>query len=503
MVYPQDNPNFSSITITSPTEQLSVDHGHQFVFTPTIKQKLEAKPLQYKWTANFIESGKVGEIFTVGEEATLRYTFPEYGTYRLRLEVKNEDYSAFKTWEINVRVYDAGVIVVGSDDAGKASIAFARSLSPTDILEGKQQTFMQDLVAKVNPQYNITDFVAIVKSIYVYGSSKAYLHIFTKERIYIANPNTFEIFNVIEFTKQFPGEYIKKVSMYDTYITAARIFTSKGRVLSYDKAELSAYRNDYWGDMTFDNAFTNLIYSQGVNVNGGEFTIDEKNSKIWTTIAYHNGSKPVNNTSGVNASQNNFGDNYRPNIYQNMDILTLFRMNGSTTGGTPYNYFTIATDKSNPLKVKFVEFTTNTTAGISTIAENLYDATAPITFKKNMEIVPNARYNCAYYADGSSIYVWYPKNPAPNNQLPKSASINIGAGKTITKLYLSYDMKQLYVGFYDTNSSNALKGGLYVYDCAAIGQIQNQQPTQKFENITTKPVAILYKSNVWDKPVSF
>ena len=183
MIYPENNPGFSSITITSPTEKLSVDNGEEFVFTPTVKQSVEGKELKYIWTANQIKSGVVGDIFKIGEEATLKYTFPTFGTYRLRLEVQNEDYSAFKTWDIDVRVYDAGYFVVGNDDAGNSNIAFARTLSQTDVLEGKSMTFTTDLINKVNPGYSIKDVIYIRKSIISYGKTDAYLHIL-QENLY-------------------------------------------------------------------------------------------------------------------------------------------------------------------------------------------------------------------------------------------------------------------------------------------------------------------------------
>ncbi len=503
MVYPENDPNFSGITITSPTEQLSVDYGQEFVFTPVVTQKIGSKSLKYLWTANFIQSGTVGELLHIGEGATLKYTFPNFGTYRLRLEVQNEDYSEFKTWNINVRVYDAGYFVIGNDDSGKSNIAFARTLSQTDILEGRELTFITDIVNKVNPSHNIKDVVRIVKSIIRNGRSDAYLHIFTKETIYIADPNTFQIFNVIPFTQNFPGETIRKVSIFDTHIAGAYIFTSKGRLIGYQKPEFLIYRMDNWGDMKFDDAFVNLIYVQGPNVNGGEALVDYTNSKIWMSVNYHNSNLPVNNTSGVNASQNNFGDNFRANTYQNMDILSVFRMNGATTGGTPYNLFAVAKSRSNPLSIKVVEFTTSTSTGITPLNEFTYTSASPVTFKRELEMVPNARFNTVYYADENKIYAWYPKNVAPNNQLPSNPSITLGAGKNITTMSVSYDMRELYVGFYDQNSSNPLKGGFYIYNCSDIGINQNIQPTKKFENITTRPVQILYKSTVWDKPVSF
>lgn len=503
MVYPVNNPNFSMITITSPTEKLSVDYGQEFTFTPVVTQKITGKELKYIWTTNFIQSGVIGDIVKIGEGATLKYSFPKYGTYQLRLEVKNEDYSAFKTWEIAVRVYDAGYFVVANDDTGNSNIAFARTLSQTDILEGKQLTFISDLINKVNPGMGIKNVVRVVKSTITYNRTDAYIHIFTKDKIYIADQNTFKIFNVVNFADKYPGEFITKVSSFDTYLTATALFTSKGRLVGYQKPEFLIYRYDNWGDTFFSDVYVNLIYTSGANVNGGEALVDYENSKIWMSINYHNSNLPVNNTSGVNASQNNFGDNYRANIYQNMNILSVFRMNGATNGGTPYNLFALAQDRTNPLKIKFVEFTTTTSGGIGTITENNYTATSPITFRKGMEMIPNARYNTVYYADGNKIYSWYLRNTAPNNQLPNNPVITLAAGKVITTVSVSYDMKELYVGYYDQNSSNALKGGFCIYSCAEIGLNQNIVPTKNFENITTRPVQILYKSVGWDKPVSF
>lgn len=502
MIYPENNPNFSDITITSPTEKLSVDFGQEFTFTPVVSQKIAGKELKYIWTANFVESGTTGDIVTIGEGPTLKYTFPKFGTYKLRLEVKNEDYSAFKTWEMAVRVYDSGYFVVGNDESGNSNIAFARSLSQTDVLAGKDLSFVTDLINKVNPGFNIKNVVRICKSIITYNKTNAYLHIFTKEKIFLADPNTFAIFNQVDFTSLFPGEYISKVSIYDSYMEGAVIFTSKGRFLKYQKPEFLVYKIDAWGESIFDDAFVNLIYTQGSNVNCEQFAVDYTNSKLWTIVSYHNGNKPVNNTSGINASQNNFGDNYRPNIYENMNILSVFRMNGDYYGGTPNNMFALAQGKTDPSKIKFVEFYSDYSTGITTVAENSYTASSPITFKRGMDMVANARYNSVYYADGNKIYTWYPKNTSPNNQLPNTASITLDAGKVITTMSVSYDMKELYVGFYDQNSNNALKGGFYIYSCVDIGANPNIKPTKKFENITTRPVQILYKSTAWDVPNS-
>lgn len=143
-----------------------------------------------------------------------------------------------------------------------------------------------------------------------------------------------------------------------------------------------------------------------------------------------------------------------------------------------------------------IEFTAGMN-GFETVTKVEFDC-PDATYREGTRLVPNGRYNSVYYADGSNVFVWYPKNVAPNNKFPSKAAFSLGEGKEVTFMRVSYDMRELYVGFYDRNSGETLKGGFYIYDASKIGVTTNLQPTKKFENITSRPTDIIYKSLAWD-----
>lgn len=283
--------------------------------------------------------------------------------------------------------------------------------------------------------------------------------------------------------------------MLDTYTSGGTMFTEDGRNLTFQKGEFMIYESAYTSG-NYDEMYGNLFYTSGFNMNISQVNIDYEESKIWTTIYYFNGSKPVNNTTGSEAP---YDDNVNENEYEGRDIITVGRMNGDYYAGTSYNFFAISTDKNNPKDVKIVEFSTSRMVGIQTVSKNEYISESPITISQGDELIANARYSSMYYFKGGNIYQWYPTNLPPNNQLPTSPSIVLDGNKEVTCMAISYDMRELYVGFYDNSASGDLKGGLYVYKCSDIGVVSNLQPTQKFESITSRPVQVLYKTKDWGK----
>lgn len=496
LIYPEGNPNFSKIEISSPTEDLSVEFGLPLEFTPEVTQTIEEKELNYKWVAWHIDDkGNQESPETVGNELTLNHIFLDKGVYILRLEVKNEDYSVFKQWDLRVRLYDQGYMVVGEDDSGRNNIAFARKLSETDILEGKELTFTTDLIQEINPNIEIKDVVHVGKSILDYGSSDAFLFIFTKDYIHVADYMSFEIINTVSIASASPGSSIVGVSMMDTYGSSATIHLSDGKILQFNKLELNLYESKFYAGK-YDYMYPNLFTTSGVNQNLSQLFLTRQDSKLWEYISYHGAGGLVNNTTGETSP---WADNTKPNEFEGKDIVSVGRMNGDVFEATNRNFFAVATDKANPLDVKIVEFTTDYSKGFVTNNVTNYTSSSPITLSADQLLVSNARYGDMYYFNDNMIYVWNPLNLAPNNQLPRNAAITLDEGKEVTTISISYDMRELYVGFYDKNSSEELKGGMYIYKCADIGIVSNLKPTSVFENITTKPKQILYKTEDWGR----
>ena len=498
-LHPENNPNFSHITITSPTDTISVDLGQKITFAPTISQKIEGKELTYRWSANLITEGALGKEFECGTDAVLDYTFVEKGQYKLKLEVKNEDYSEVKAWVMEVRAYDRGYFVVGNDpQSGVSTISFARELSASDVLEGKKLEFAVDLIRKINPNHDIKNVVRICKSIIEYGSTAANLHIFTKEKIYVADPQTFEIFWVADFVAACPGETIEEVGILDTYQTTAYLRTSKNRVVGYNKSEFGLYsiESENLSNQYAEEFYCDMFTVSGPNMNLAYYWV--KDNKVCTNITYFSyggGTNPANNTMAQNDA-GIFVDGGRANEYDGYDILSIFNMNGEIYSGQNGNPFSVC-KRGGEDHYMIVEFNVAYDAGF--VTQSIIEFDCPdATYKKGMRLVPNGRYNSVYYADGADVYVWYPKNVAPNNKFPSKAAFSLGSGKEVTYMRVSYDMRELYVGFYDHNSSETLKGGFYIYDASQIGTVANLQPKEKFENITSRPVDIIYKSLDWD-----
>lgn len=498
-LYPENNPNFSNITITSPSDTISVDLGQAVSFKPTISQEIEGKALSYRWTANTLtQEGVLGKEFECGTAETLDYMFMDKGLYKLKLEVKNEDYSEVKSWVMEVRAYDRGYFVVGNDDnTGTATISFGRELSASDILEGKQMTFAVDIMRNINPEYDMQHVIRIAKSIISYGKSEANLHVFTRDKIYVADPETFEIFWVVDFVAAFPGETIVEVAIMDTYATTAYILTSKNRLLGYNKAEFGLYEvaTGNLSGQYADAFYADLFTVMGSNMNLAYYWV--KDNKVFTNISYfeyYGGTNPANNTMAKVGDV--FVDGGRANEYDGYDILGIFNMNGDYYSGQNNNAFSVCREKVDQDHYMIVEFTAGMN-GFETVTKVEFDC-PDATYREGTRLVPNGRYNSVYYADGANVYVWYPKNVAPNNKFPSKAAFNLGEGKEVTFMRVSYDMRELYVGFYDRNSGEALKGGFYIYDASKIGVTANLQPTKKFENITSRPTDIIYKSLAWD-----
>ena len=492
LVYPKNNANFSEIEISSDTDTLSIDLGQKLEFTPNITMSIEGEA-SYQWFASFkhVDSGVLDDSVHCGNNKTLSHIFTKPGEYNLNLEVKNKDYKEVKTWLLKVRNYDEGYMIVGNDEAtNKSTLSFARILSPTEILEGKELKFSLNLFEKFNPEYKLENVIKICKSIIEYRSSSSYLHIITKEKIYVCEPSTFKLIIVLDFTKEYPGEYITGASIEDTHAPSTYLSTSKGRVIQYQKAQLGFFEStSFIGE--YDKVYTgyyNIFYS-----NLTTQIIGIKNSKLYTSIPYfeyYGGSNPANNT--MVKIDGTFVDDGKINEFEDYNIINLFTMNGNGGEGQNTHFYAIGKNKSISENYKVIEYDVNTSNAWEIINE--FEVNNPICTISEKSITPNGRYNCAYYFNDNKIYLWYPSNIAPLNKFPNDDAIDLGEGKEVTLIKVSHDMREIYVGFIDNNSSEEYKGGMYIYNASDIGVVPNLKPTQKFENITSRPIDIIYKS---------
>ncbi len=501
MIYPSQNDEFSQITISSPTDTLSVDFGSTFIFSPEIKQKIEGRELTYKWSANKMEGLNLdvpGDVFSIGEEATLNYIFEENGTYRIRLEVSNSSYSEIKTWTVMVRLYDEGIFVVGSNDAGECSFAFARTLTATDIVDGVELAFATNVLKTVNPEYEIKDVIRVHKRVAAYNSRVPTLVIFCKDKIFSADGDSFKIFREVDVPSALNGERLAGVNIEDGYQQTVPVFTDAGNSYYYSAVEFVFSKSTLLLD-GYDEVYTNLVTAYWSNTNNNCVWVTKTPElKLWVQGGYYQGYKPQSNIHNIESP---YEDNARPNTLVGRELLNICQMNGNGGYGQTYYGYAITASESNSKDISIIEFTVSGTLAISKNIDYISDS--EITYKKGAPMQANGRYGWIAYSNEDKVYCWYPENPSPNDRLPTTHAFELGAGKEVTAINVSYDMRELYVAFYDHNSTNELKGGLYIYSAGDVGIINNLQPTKKFENITTKPIQIGYKAYSLGKYISY
>ncbi len=491
LLYPGDNPNFSMISISSPTDTLSVDAGDVLNFTPVVSQLVDSKDLEYIWSTIGGKGMPQTDSLRVGFEKELSYTFPEAGSYFLRLEVKNEDYSVFKTWHVDVRLQDEGLMIIGEDDGGEMMMSFARKLSETDLLEGKELSFVTDVLKNVNPNLKVTDVVRVIKTQTGYSLRAHYIFIFTKTHIYIVDGRTFNLINTVNFSDQFNGETIESISSaFEPYRTV-QIFTSAGRIVLFDKRQFLAYPSSQYEGYTFEAMLPDMDYVYRGSETAGFLNVNYSESKLYNFYIWYGTNRLMNNTTGIPEGGTEWTDNVKPNEYEGRDIIGVSRMLGDSYS-IPIDFVSISLNKADATKVKVVRFGLGFRDGSFTnVGEPYVYNTSNLTYVPHSEITPNGRYNCFYYFNENNIYKWNPFT-ASNMALPETPSVTLDGDKEITCMSISWDMKELYVGFYDPSATGELKGGMYVYDAGEIGLDADLQPIQKFEGVSTKPKQVFY-----------
>ncbi len=498
MVYPSENDRHRPLVVNTSTRNISVEAAEEFVFKPEIIQpkEYENRPLQFVWKLNMIVDDKLEEQITVGNEHELRYSFPELGTYFLTLEIINEDFTQVENWSVVSRVFDEGYMVTGNNDAGEVDFAFGRKLSETDKENGLTEiSFVNNLLENRNPNHDFKDIVYISKSQVQGSQANAKLFIFTRTHIYVANPSTFIVEAASPFYEM-NSEYIEKVHMVDYQTSVGSyIFTSKGNIYNFDRDEAYAYLPPYDLGVTMDKCYTTIAIEGTYNYTQGYIAVKKESgeNKLYTTASYPGGVMIHNNTHGVNSETGVVEDNVRENIYAGYDIDVVFQMMGNRYDNQKNDYISISRKRSNPNEVRIVKF--QKSVGYRPphdvdMPGAITDYTATnFTFDAAITPIASPRYEEVYYVNNNKLYRWRPYAVGVDGQLPTEPIIDFtGTGKEITTMTLSFNTRELYVGFYDTNTS---KGGFWIYECANL----DKEPIKKYENILNcRPKQILYKT---------
>ena len=438
----------SEITISAPYDTLTAYFGEEFVVSHlSVEQSGKELPLVYEWsygTLNMDEDGMVAypikdSLHVVSHDPELKYAFRELGTFGLRLRVDNGETIRYKYFVLQVDTeFSEGITILSRDGDGKGRISFMRTLTREEINTGKVPVFRTDIMELINPgteMADVTDMVQVNNRLLVCSGETG--------RIYNMDSRTFDIEGMTSFKELYPRCAFVKfagVSANNNIYLVSR--DRRGYVYDYVLDELML--TEYFKDLDVDVA---VSVDRPVFVN-------------YETSMFYSPS-----LGGVNSSLNRYVD---------------FNIEGICSVGS--NVYVIATYKAMPSYIYLSQ--TTFSLGNPTVLQ-FYDSPVSLKVNRNSLFAGSKSCSCLYYTCEDGVYYWDLKK-----QLSTTPVISIPVGMEITSLSMNSDGTSLYVGLYEKEGTETLKGHLYVYD------VKTSTLIGQYHNIAGRPVAIIYKKRV-------
>lgn len=287
----------------------------------------------------------------------------------------------------------------------------------------------------INPQTkmeDVTDMVQVNNRLLVCSGEEG--------RIYNMDSRTFDVEGMTSFKELYPGCAFVKfagVSANNNIYLVSR--DRRGYVYDYGLDELVL--TEYFKDLDVDAA---------VSVDRPVFVNYE------TSVFYSL------SLGGVNSSLNKYVD---------------FNIWGICPVGS--SVYVIATYKAMPSYIYLSQ--TTFSLGNPTILQ-FYDSPVSLKVNRNSLLTGSKSCSCLYYTCEDGIYYWDLKS-----RLSTTPVISIPEGMEITSLSMNTAGTLLYVGLYEKDETEALKGHLYIYD------VKTSVLVNQYHNIADKPIAIVYK----------
>ncbi|WP_303181824.1 hypothetical protein [uncultured Butyricimonas sp.] len=444
--------NVSKVSISAAYDTLTTYFGEELVVNHVkVEQSGEELPLTYEWAYGELNmsSGALkpypikDTLHVVSTELELNYAFRKLGTFGLRLKVDNGETTEFKYFVLQIDTeYAEGITMLSKNSEGKGRLSFMKTLTREEISAGKEPYFQDDIMEVCNPDMelkNVTDMIQHDGRLMISSGSDA--------RIYNMDSRTFGIEMASSFAARFPNAALQQfigISSQDNM----HVYSSDGRAYVYETM---------LDELLVLDAFADLDVDAGIPYNKPVF------------VNYENSTYYIASTSKyIVTSGSNFAD---------LDIIQTCFI------GT--NLYIFATRKDDPSKV-YIGRTTSSSFGKPTAANmKEYTATGEICMDRNSILVGVKPHTCVYYTYKNAIYRY-----KPYEELPTQPVITVPDGMEIKTLSLDPDHGYLYVGVYEKNSTETLKGSLYIYDT------ENSRLVETHKNIGDEPVTVIYKERV-------
>ena len=444
--------DIAKISISADRDTLTTSFGEELVVDHLkVEQSGKELPLTYEWAYGdlSIASGTIkpypikDTLHVVSTDPELKYAFRKLGTFGLRLKVDNGETTEFKYFVLQIDTeFSEGITMLSKDSNGKGRLSFMKTLTREEISAGKVPYFQTDIMEVCNPNMEMKDVTDMIQH-----KGRLMVSSGSDTRIYNMDSRSFSIEMATSFAERFPDASIERfigISSQDNM----HVYSSNRRAYVYE-ANLD--------ELLALDAFADLDVDAGVPYNKPAF-VNYENSTFYIAST----SKYIV-TSGSN--------------FVNLDIIQTCFI------GT--NLYIFATLKDNPSKMYIGRTSTSSFAVPSTAYKLEYEPDGEVCLDRNSVMVGVKDLTCVYYTYKNAIYRY-----KPFEKLPTQPVITVPAGMEIKSLSLDPDQDNLYVGVYEKDSPETLKGSLYIYDT------ENSRLVESYKNIGEEPVMVIYKERM-------
>lgn len=455
------NKVLSEITIDVPSgkDTIHAEFGINVTIDPAewVKQSLEGQNLNYEWRASYIKETGGGfnqdSLKYLSHEPVLDYAFKQLGQYWVRLRVSNEDGSAFRQFVVYVEAaFEEGLFILSKEEEGKGRTTFMRVRNEAGVLSGSLSDFIQSPFETINPDFPLNDPADVLKL-----GKDMFMASAKDQLLYHFDYRTFDLINKIEIKEQFPE--LRPAVLCGTDRMMSPVFLlmgDNGKVVLYETKLSFIYESPklFPANETYDDCF-----------------------------AYMKGTMEhcffVNDTEGLVryidlSNQRAFTSKY----FEREEIVNLMFSDDG-------RLYVVSRDKLDAATVKITWFApANFIFGAFRSPLDYTYTSDQLSLTRNTRIIINVLYKLAFYNQEGKLYRWSYRSTEP--QLPEDAVAEVD-GK-ITCMSFSSDNEYIYLGYYNPDSKEELKGSVAVFS------IKEQRIVKEFTGVADRPVRVFYKN---------
>lgn len=460
----------SEITIQSQQDTFYVDFGDELNIPLQVSQTGELD-LNYEWRAGWIKNsyGQIDSLGFVSRDPELNYSFRKMGEYKLRLRAYNDDGSTFYNFVVYVRAaFQEGLMVLSQDENQIGRTSFLRVKGPEEIVTGNEE-FNIHAFEKVNPDLTLKGNIDMT----ILGN-KVYLLSGDEHEMYELENESLNCLNIIRWKEMYPDLMVKKFLCTDNAALGSILWDDKGRVWDFNSEIQMIFPDNLFPEKAYDRIYF-------CNDGGGShfFLINTQDATM--EHGFYNDFPPVTFSS--------------EDYFKGKNIV-------NCVGDAEYKLNVITTDQNDSRKVTITRFSPmNSFQGIYwppffyptflgaflDPVDYSYEATSPLALDKNAIMQVNKKEEAVFFTKGNELYRWVYTGSTP--KIPEFSFLPPFDGE-ITCLASSPDDASLYLGIWNPDAEEELKGSVYILDIKT-------KAIRKYRGVADKPLKIMYKGTLY------